>query len=73
MQMSRIKVGDTVAFRHTVASRCGDPQSVAAIRGVVTQVCGSWLFLHEADGTPKVMPLASMCKVARNGLVLELV
>lgn len=71
--MSRIKVGDTVAFRRTVAARCGNPQPVAAVRGVVTAIAGEWLFMQQTDGTPKVMPLGSMCKVARNGLVLELV
>lgn len=71
--MSRIKVGDTVAFRRDVAGKCEDAKNVAAIRGVVTQICGQWLFMTETTGCTKVMPVATMTRVAHNGAILELV
>lgn len=46
---------------------------MAAFRAVVTQVAGDWLFLKEACGRIRVMPQVHMCKVGRNGAVLELV
>jgi len=70
--MSRIQVGDTVAFRHEVVGRCGS-DAVAAFRGKVTEVTGEWLFLQGHCGRLKVMPAASMCKVAPGGAVLRLV
>jgi hypothetical protein len=71
-QMSRIQIGDTVAFRREIVGRCGS-QGVAAFRGKVTEVAEGWLFLQEACGRRKVMPAASMCKVAPSGVVLQLV
>lgn len=71
-KMGRIAVGDTVAFRRRVAQACGAP-ALEAFRAVVTQVAGDWLFLREACGRERVMPVSNMCKVARNGVVLELV
>lgn len=70
--MSRIKVGDTVAFRRDVISRCGS-ETVAQFRGTVTEIAGDWLFLMEASGRRKVMPASNMCKVARNGVAFELI
>jgi hypothetical protein len=70
--MSRIQVGDTVAFRREVVGRCGS-HGVAAFRGKVTEVAGEWLFLQERCGRRKVMPAANMCKVAPSGVVLQLV
>jgi hypothetical protein len=73
--MSRIKVGDTVAFRRDVVRKCGHSNGVGvgAVRGVVTEISGDWLFMTEAGGRNKVMPVTSMCKVAHNGVILELV
>lgn len=71
--MNRIRVGDTVAFRREVVGRCGSSDAVAAFRGKVTQIAEGWLFLQEACGRQKVMPAASMCRVAPNGVVLQLV
>lgn len=70
--MSRIRVGDTVAFRREVVGKCGS-DAVAAFRGKVTQIAEGWLFLQESCGRQKVMPAASMCRVAPNGVVLQLV
>lgn len=73
--MKSIAVGDTVTFRRRIAAACQAPAESAlqAFRAVVTEVAGEWLFLREQCGRERVMPLASMCKVARNGVVLELV
>jgi hypothetical protein len=71
-QMNRIQIGDTVAFRREVVGRCGS-DGVAAFRGKVTEIAAGWLFLQEACGRRKVMPAASMCKVASSGVVLQLV
>lgn len=68
----RFGVGDTVAFRRAVAAACNAP-SLQAFRAVVTEVAGDWLFLREACGRERVMPAQNMCKVGRNGAVLELV
>jgi hypothetical protein len=73
MGMSRIRIGDTVAFRREVARRCGHSEDVAAVRGVVTDINGNWLFMKETGGRTKVMPVTIMCKVAHNGVILELV
>jgi hypothetical protein len=70
--MNRIQVGDTVAFRREVVRRCGS-DGLAAFRGKVTEVAGEWLFLQGRCGRLKVMPAASMCKVAPGGAVLQLV
>jgi hypothetical protein len=70
--MSKIRIGDTVAFRRNVITAC-ESRGVAEFRGTVMDVAGDWLFLAEASGRQKVMPVANMCKVARNGVVLELV
>ncbi|HEY0848017.1 MAG TPA: hypothetical protein VGE12_21810 [Noviherbaspirillum sp.] len=70
--MSRIRVGDTVAFRRDVAMKCNS-KDVAEFRGVVTGIAGTWLFIEEASGRTKVMPIDSMCRVAPNGAILELV
>lgn len=70
--MSRIRVGDTVAFRQDVAEKC-DSRSVTDYRAIVTQVAGNWLFMTEPDGRMKVMPASSMRRVGRNGVVFELV
>lgn len=67
----KIRVGDVVAFRRSVVEACNAPV-LARFRGTVTEVAGDWLFLAEASGARKVMPAAHMCKVARNGVVLEL-
>lgn len=72
MDMRKIQVGDTVAFRREVAMKC-DARGVTEFRAIVTQACDGWLFLLDAAGREKVMPADSMCKVARNGVVLELV
>jgi len=73
--MSRIGVGDTVTFRRRVSEACGSSaaHALAGFRAVVTEVAGEWLFLRETCGRQRVMPLTSMCKVGRNGAVLELV
>lgn len=68
----RFGVGDTVAFRRAVAAACNAP-AMQSFRAVVTQVCGDWVFLREPCGRERVMPAATMCKVGRNGAVLELV
>ncbi|MGE5651187.1 hypothetical protein [Noviherbaspirillum sp. UKPF54] len=70
--MSKIRVGDTVAFRRDVAGRCASDE-VAQYRGVVTGIAGEWLFIEEATGKTKVMPIAQMTRVAPNGALLELV
>lgn len=70
--MSRIRVGDTVAFRRSVATRCNS-QELADYRGIVTGIAGDWLFIEEANGRTRVMPLDSMCRVAPNGVILEMV
>jgi len=70
--MLSIRVGDTVAFRRSVAQKC-DSGDVAAFRGVVTGIAGEWLFLEDPAGRARVMPIASMCRVAGNGVILELV
>lgn len=70
--MSKIRVGDTVAFRRHVVTKCNS-QDVAAYRGIVTGIAGNWLFIEEASGRTKVMPLDNMCRVAPNGVILELV
>ncbi len=69
--MGRIQVGDTVAFRRDVVARC-QLRGVADFRATVTRICAGWLFLRDAGGCIRVMPAASMCKVARSGVVLEL-
>jgi hypothetical protein len=68
----KIQVGDVVAFRRKVVEACGSAQ-IAEFRGTVMEVAGDWLFLASAAGQQKVMPAADMCRVARNGVVLELV
>ena len=70
--MSRIRVGDTVAFRREVAAKCASP-AVAQFRGVVTGIAGDWLFIEEASGKTRVMPIADMVRVAPNGAILEAV
>jgi hypothetical protein len=70
--MSRISVGDTVAFRREVVGKCNS-NSIAAFRAKVTEIAGDWLFLTEACGRRKVMPATNMVKVARSGAVLQLV
>ena len=70
--MSNIRVGDTVAFRRSVAEKCNS-QEVNAFRGVVTGIAGEWLFLEDTAGRPRVMPINSMSRVAPNGVILELV
>jgi hypothetical protein len=71
-QMSRFRVGDTVAFRREVARKCNS-KAVADYRGTVTEVAGDWLFMTELSGHTRVMPAKNMSKVARNGAILELV
>lgn len=68
----RFGVGDTVAFRRAVAAACNAPK-LQTFRAVVTEVAGDWLFLREDCGRERVMPAQNMCKVGRNGAVLELV
>lgn len=70
--MSKIRVGDTVAFRRDVACKCTSPD-VAEYRGVVTGIAGEWLFIEEASGKTKVMPIVQMTRVGPNGAILELV
>ena len=70
--MSRIRVGDTVAFRRDVAVKCSS-REVADYRGVVTGIAGNWLFMEEPTGRTRVMPITSMSRVAHNGVILELV
>lgn len=70
--MSRIRVGDTVAFRRDVANKCNSA-AVAEFRGIVTGIAGAWLFIEAPAGRTKVMPATSMARVAPNGVVLELV
>lgn len=70
--MSRIRVGDTVAFKRDVASQCNS-EEVAAYRGVVTGMAGDWLFMEDATGRTKVMLASTMSRVAPSGVVLELV
>jgi len=69
---SNIRVGDTVAFRRDVAQKCNSAE-IAKFRGVVTGIAGYWLFIEEASGRTKVMPISNMCRVAPNGVILELV
>jgi len=70
--MLNIRVGDTVAFKHSVAQKCNS-EDVAKFRGVVTGIAGEWLFIEETTGRTRVMAIESMCRVAPNGAVLELV
>lgn len=70
--MSKIRVGDTVAFRRSVASKCASPE-IATFRGIVTGIAAGWLFLEDPSGKTRVMPTDNMCRVAPNGVVLELV
>lgn len=72
MEMRKIQVGDTVAFRREIVMQC-NARGITEFRATVTQACDGWLFLRAADGREKVMPANSMCKVGRNGAVLELV
>ena len=71
--MSRIQIGDTVAFRREVVRKCGDASGLMEFRAVVTGAANEWLFLREASGRTKVMSAATVCKVQRNGAILELV
>ncbi|MGH8807680.1 MAG: hypothetical protein ACREX0_07370 [Noviherbaspirillum sp.] len=71
--MSRIRVGDTVAFRRDIARQCASPENVVAVRGTVTEIVGGWLFLTDTAGCKRVMPATTMTKVAPNGVILELV
>lgn len=74
ISMSRIQVGDTVTFRRDVVRKCDNASGLAEFRGVVTAIADQWLFLQEAcSRRTKVMPVSTMCKVQRNGVVLELV
>lgn len=70
--MLGIRVGDTVAFRRAVVNKC-DSAEMAKFRGVVTGIAGTWLFIEEASGRTRVMPIDNMCRVADNGVLLELV
>ena len=70
--MGNIRVGDTVAFRRNVVEKCNSTE-IAEFRGVVTGIASDWLFIEEPNGRTKVMPIANMCRVAPNGVVLELV
>jgi hypothetical protein len=70
--MSKIRVGDTVAFRRDIAMKCASAE-IAGYRGVVTGIAGDWLFMEEQSGRTKVMPIRNMCRVPHNGVVLELV
>ncbi|RZI44037.1 hypothetical protein EGT07_01005 [Herbaspirillum sp. HC18] len=70
--MGDIRVGDMVAFRRTVVEKCNSME-IAKYRGVVTGIAGAWLFMEEASGRTRVMPISNMCRVAPNGAVLELV
>jgi ribosomal protein L19 len=72
-KMSKFQVGDTVTFRREVVGKCGHTPALAEYRGTVTAISGAWVFLAEKCGRAKVMPVTSMCKVARSGAVLELV
>jgi hypothetical protein len=69
--MSRIRVGDLVAFRRDVVRKCNS-KGVADYRGRVTEIAGEWLFMSGPSGT-RVMRVKTMCKVAPNGAILELV
>ena len=71
--MSKIQVGDTVAFRRDVVRKCGEAAGLTEFRAVVTGAANEWLFLQEASGRTKVMSAATVCKVQRNGAILELV
>ena len=70
--MPGIRVGDTVAFKRSVAQKCTS-EEVAKFRGIVTGIAGDWLFIEEGLGRTRVMPISSMCRVADSGVVLELV
>lgn len=70
--MSKIRVGDTVAFRRDVTEKCASP-GMADFRGIVTGIASDWLFIEEPSGKTKVMPIANMARVAPNGVILELV
>ena len=70
--MPGIRVGDTVAFKRSVAQKCSS-EEVAEFRGVVTGIAGEWLFIEESSGRTRVMTIDSMCRVAANGVLLELV
>lgn len=70
--MSRIRIGDTVAFRRDIVRRC-NAKGITEYRGKVTDIADGWLFMAEACGRIKVMPATNMCKVAHNGVILELV
>lgn len=71
--MSRIQVGDTVAFRREVVRKCGSEAGLAEFRAIVTGIASEWLYLKEASGRTRVMSAATVCKVQRNGAILELV
>ena len=70
--MLSIRVGDTVAFKRSVAQKCTSDE-VAKFRGIVTGIAGDWLFIEAGLGRTRVMPISSMCRVADSGVVLELV
>ena len=71
--MRNIQIGDTVAFRRDVVRRGAEATGLAEFRAVVTGTAREWLFLKEASGRTKVMSAATVCKVQRNGAILELV
>lgn len=71
--MNSIRIGDKVTFRRDVIRKCGDSNAMSAFRAEVTEIEGQWLFMKEASGRIKVMPAHTMCKVQRNGLVLEVI
>jgi hypothetical protein len=70
--MSRIRVGDTVAFRRDLARKCASP-GVSDFRATVTAIADGWVFMTGRCGTSKVMPATNLSKVAHNGVILELV
>lgn len=72
-QMMRFALGDTVAFRRDIVAKCSNPCHVASVRGIVKAISGEWLFLEDTQGKARVMPMKSMAKVARSGVILELV
>ena len=68
--MLSIRVGDTVAFKRSIAQKCGS-EELAEFRGIVTGIAGEWLFIEDSSGRTRVMPIDSMCRVAANGVFLE--
>lgn len=69
--MNGFRKGDRVALRRRVVEACASP-TLAALRAVVTEAAGDWVFLREDGGRQRVLPADILVRLARNGAVLEL-